>query len=688
MIPERTAIEVTSTVKGEDVAMTIDEAAIQHLMNVLTDLYEDPLLAVIREYSTNAWDSHVEAGQTKPIEVSTPTDLRPLFTVRDYGVGLSAEDIRNIYSRYGASTKRASNDAVGMLGLGCKSALAYCDQFTLCGIKDGNRILVSIARDETGAGTMTVLESGETDEPNGVEISIPASADSEFEAKAADFFAYWQPGSVLLNGQPPAELAGYRVGDYIVADRVRNAWDASGRHDYRPLTIVMGNVSYPPPDGFQSDAVDSLPADKRLVVTVPIGAVHFTPSREGLQDSDRTRAAIHAALEDFQSEVAAAVKDAIEGAPDRPAAARALIEARAAFGKANVLELEWQGEEIPVVLSAEDLAPIVEDEGKKEHAAQLWAAKVVSGYRGGQSHRYPAGQITLDDAGKNPWILGYSNSKWTAAQRRKFQRYLEHHELHENPSQATFFITDGSAVPRTEWLGGAVTAVTWQTVREWKDPVAKSAGGVGGVSYAGTYPTYYSGWRTHGKFPASELAELPQRKVFYVEGEKWSERAQAVAAALDPDCHVVCLSPTRAAKFKRTFPEVRDGIPVARKAIKGRMRQLSDLERAALALEGGWWRPNSILSHIDPDELNDPELARAAAIFRIIDAGELRSRTEEWFPLVDRPTEEETDTENIREVLNPYALLDSISTYEARAKLDHVVLYANAVYAANQNEED
>jgi hypothetical protein len=660
--------------------MSIDQSALAHIMNVLTDLYADPELAVIREYSTNALDSHIEAGESRPIEVTTPTELRPLLTIRDYGVGLDADDIRDIYSRYGASTKRASNDAVGMLGLGCKSALAFVDQFTLAGIKDGERMLVSIARDESGAGTMTVLEAGPTDEADGVEVCIPASTYTDIEAKARDFFAYWQPGTVLLNGAEPNQLEGYAVGEYIVADRVANAWNAEGRHDANPLTVVMGNVSYPPPDGYSHEAVDSLPRDKRLVVNVPIGAVHFTPSREGLQDADRTRKAIDAALEDFQSEVAAAVTEAVTQAPDRPSAARALIEARRSFGKANVPELEWEGEEIPTILSAEDLDPIVLEGGKREHAASLWASKIVSGYNGGQSHRTPAGQISLDDAGKNPWVLAYPNAKWSVTQRRKLDRYMEHHELHDEPRKATYFITDAAAVPRPEWIDGAVTAVDWQTVRDWKDPMTKAEGGTGVGSYAGTYPVYYDGYRQSERFPAAELATLSQRKVFYVEGEKWSERAYAVARILGDGAHVVCLTSTRAAKFKRTFPEARDGVPIAQAAVAGKLRQLSELERAALAVEGRVYFPRNVLSQIDPDQLDDPKLARAAAVLRIIDAGDLRVRTEDWFPLCDRPTEDETGTADIADVLKPYALLDSISAYES--KLDHIVLYANAVYAA------
>ena len=38
--------------------MTFDENSIAHLMSVLTDLYSDKELAVIREYSTNALDAH------------------------------------------------------------------------------------------------------------------------------------------------------------------------------------------------------------------------------------------------------------------------------------------------------------------------------------------------------------------------------------------------------------------------------------------------------------------------------------------------------------------------------------------------------------------------------------------------------------------------------------------------------
>lgn len=676
MIPERTGVTTVSTVQGEDVKMSIDQSALAHIMNVLTDLYADPELACIREYLTNALDSHIEAGQTRPVEITTPTALRPLLTIRDYGVGLDADGIRDIYSRYGASTKRGTNDAVGMLGLGCKSALSYVDQFTLAGIKNGHRILVSIGRDETGAGTMTVLETeDECTEPDGVEICIPTDDEYALARKAADFLSYWEPGLALLNGAVPAPLEGYEVGDYIVADR-DTSYSAPGRFDGRPLTVIMGNVSYPPPDDFSSEVVDSLPDSKRLVVRVPIGAVHFTPSREGLQDSARTREAIHAALADFQGLVAAAVTDAVTNAPDRPAAAKALIEARAAFGKKNIPELKWEGEDIPVVLSAEDLDPIPLGDGKVKDAA-LWKSKSRTG-----GQRTAAGQITLDEAGACPWILGYNNTKWSKTQRTKLDRYMEHHGLSENASEENYLVTDAKAVPRPEWIDGAVLAVDWQDVRAWKDPakVRASTPGVS-VKYAGTYPTFTSGryWNEH--FPADDLPKSG-RKLYYHVGDKRSHYAQMAAELLADDAYVVCLTDARAAKFKRLFPHARPAVEYAQRAAQGWYKSLGEDSRLALTvgpeIDGSYIGPVGLPSA----KVDDPELSKLCAIRELWEGGTLAERWEARKNFITLPEDAPMLDISINAVCQRYPLIEDAYRSTIDGNVDHAVLYVNAVYAA------
>ena len=160
MIPNNLLdIKTEGNISGEHISMTIDEGSLQHIMSVLTDLYSDTAMACIREYSTNARDAQIEAGHDGPIDITLPSMLLPVFKVRDYGKGLSLDDIRNVYSKYGASTKRESNGFNGMLGLGAKSALTYTSSFTVVSVNGGYRHVVEVGRDEDGGGYMNIIDS-------------------------------------------------------------------------------------------------------------------------------------------------------------------------------------------------------------------------------------------------------------------------------------------------------------------------------------------------------------------------------------------------------------------------------------------------------------------------------------------------------------------------------------------------
>jgi len=64
-------------------------------MTILRDtLYSDKILAVLREYSANAWDAQREIGRgSEPIEVTLPTLQDPTLRIKDKGPGLSKESI-------------------------------------------------------------------------------------------------------------------------------------------------------------------------------------------------------------------------------------------------------------------------------------------------------------------------------------------------------------------------------------------------------------------------------------------------------------------------------------------------------------------------------------------------------------------------------------------------------------------
>src|SRR4029077_7352887 len=120
---------VATSLPADSAAFGISAADSAHIMTILRDtLYSDKILAIMREYGANAWDANREAGRgQEPIEVTIPARGAPTLVIRDHGPGLSRDDIKKVYTQYGASTKRDSDLAVGMLGIGSKSGFAYTD---------------------------------------------------------------------------------------------------------------------------------------------------------------------------------------------------------------------------------------------------------------------------------------------------------------------------------------------------------------------------------------------------------------------------------------------------------------------------------------------------------------------------------------------------------------------------------
>ena len=95
--------------EGEEIQFSIlsDPKAFAIL---ISKLYNNKPEAIIRELSCNAADSHVEAGkENEPFTVHIPNGLEPYFSIRDYGVGLSHEDMMGLYATFFQSTKTGSN---------------------------------------------------------------------------------------------------------------------------------------------------------------------------------------------------------------------------------------------------------------------------------------------------------------------------------------------------------------------------------------------------------------------------------------------------------------------------------------------------------------------------------------------------------------------------------------------------
>lgn len=177
----RSSLEKESLIKtqSEKVEMTLNtDSAIASglLIQRLTELYEDPIEASVRETVSNGLDAISESfsGETGEIRITSPSTLNPVFSVQDNGVGMSYNDLKDIYSKYGASTKMNNFEQIGAYGLGAKAPLAYGTEFTVSSVKEGVRTTIIVAREEL-TNYIQIVDSVETDDLSGTTVSIPVS---------------------------------------------------------------------------------------------------------------------------------------------------------------------------------------------------------------------------------------------------------------------------------------------------------------------------------------------------------------------------------------------------------------------------------------------------------------------------------------------------------------------------------
>ena len=342
MRPQASEISTVGSISDRAVSLSIDEHSMGHIMSILTDLYSDPEMAIVREYSCNAIDAHRAIGNPAPIEISLPSVLSEYLIIQDFGIGLSVDDIIDTYSKYGASTKRDSDDFVGMLGLGCKSGLTYADQFTVTSVHNGVKVTAAVMKDENGTGHIDIVDTVGTDEPTGTTVKIPTKRGNSLQAKTAEFFQYWDRGTVLVNTQPPKHFTDgehYKISDteYLVSSggyAYRN-----GRYSYdNNDIIVMGGVPYESNSSIQGVA-------SRRVSFVPMGSVAFTPSRESLHFTKRTEDFLAQARHDMG--IIVLDKTNLDLAKAKDAQEAMEIANRHWVYVNSGTKLEWKGKTIP-----------------------------------------------------------------------------------------------------------------------------------------------------------------------------------------------------------------------------------------------------------------------------------------------------------------------------------------------------
>ncbi len=306
-----------------------------------SNLYSDKILAIVRELGCNALDAHIAAGNTdQPFDVNFPTIIDPHFSIKDYGTGMSHEQVMDLYTTYFQSTKTESDDYVGALGLGSKSPFSYTDQFVVVSRVGGIRREYSAFLDESGLPSIILMNtmdtrdyeyvslddySQETDtweneggpawecrqlvvgsgEPDGLEVRMPCKIDDsgKFMTAAITVFSRF---ATKPNTNLPLR--------YLIREAMFQGagWAVYG--GIKRAVAVMGPVAYPideehiPPNfpGVQGT----------IEIDFSIGSLDINAGRESLSYDAVTIENIKSRLIDVGDEIRVLIQKSIDQAPD------------------------------------------------------------------------------------------------------------------------------------------------------------------------------------------------------------------------------------------------------------------------------------------------------------------------------------------------------------------------------------
>jgi len=109
--------EYSSTMNLEGVDAKISEDKLSKMWDMLQAPYKNSIGSIVREITSNCFDSHAEAKVDDAVVINIDKDDSGYYIeFCDVGTGLSPERINKIYSRYLESTKEDSNEFIGAFG--------------------------------------------------------------------------------------------------------------------------------------------------------------------------------------------------------------------------------------------------------------------------------------------------------------------------------------------------------------------------------------------------------------------------------------------------------------------------------------------------------------------------------------------------------------------------------------------
>lgn len=322
----------------------------------ISGLAKDKIGYAIRELPTNAWDE--SRGN---YEVHLPTRLNPVFRVRDYGRGISPENMKAVYGKLYASTKRAGNDQVGGWGLGSKSPFAYllgpdgAGSFNVISYHQGMMRAYVISLSSEGKIKIRLMAETPSDEPSGLDVSYAVRREdiSTFHDRAQKIL--WS-----FNPRPRIFPEGAITWKEPTVTSQGDNWTKfkSGTVPFYGPQVRMGCVMYP----FDLDQITNsgfLSDDDEVMFDAPIGSLKVTLSREELAYDETTKTTLKSLVKEYEDTFLSQLREKIDAATSLFQAAQIFEDETESLGATRADRLRgiirWQGRHIPSALAKNDL---------------------------------------------------------------------------------------------------------------------------------------------------------------------------------------------------------------------------------------------------------------------------------------------------------------------------------------------
>jgi len=279
----------------KSIAFGFDENSDEMIFAMFTkNIYSNPIGSIVREITSNCFDSHKEANINEPVVIRLIKENgQHYIQFIDVGVGMSPERIATIYAKYFKTTKRGDNNQIGGFGIGGKTPLAYTDSFYIVTNFNGKKYYYCIYKGQKSP-VIDLLSTEDTIERNGTTVKVPIKGSDiyNFEREINRQLYYFE--NVIFEGFSNSVINEYVI--YTGQNFLYRGNDYSSK-----MHICLGRVAYP--IDYNAIGIDEREHSIPVALRFDIGELNVGASRESLEYNDHTKKMIKLKIEAAKQEL-------------------------------------------------------------------------------------------------------------------------------------------------------------------------------------------------------------------------------------------------------------------------------------------------------------------------------------------------------------------------------------------------